>query len=122
MSDTSTPDQRTITTYRAFWPYYLREHAKPETRAIHYVGTGIATASIVALAVTGQAWFVAAALVGGYAPAWIGHFFIEKNRPATFSYPLWSLASDYRMAWLWLTGRLGQELARAGVRNPITTR
>jgi hypothetical protein len=122
MQDSSLTDQRTIATYAAFWPYYLREHAKPETRAIHYLGTGIATGCIAALAVTGQAWFALGALVGGYAPAWIGHFFIEKNRPATFSYPLWSLASDYRMAWLWLTGRLKRELALAGVRNPLTTR
>jgi hypothetical protein len=122
MPDSSISDQRTIVTYQAFWPYYLREHAKPETRAIHYLGTGIATGCISALAVTGDAWFALGALVGGYGPAWIGHFLIEKNRPATFTYPLWSLASDYRMAWLWLTGRLQRELALAGVRNPLTTR
>jgi hypothetical protein len=121
MTDTA-PAQRTITTYAAFWPYYLREHAKPETRAVHFVGTAIATTCIAALAVTGQVWFALGALVGGYGPAWIGHFFIEKNRPATFTYPLWSLASDYRMAWLWLTGRLQKELVQAGVRNPLTTR
>lgn len=117
MSDTSTPARSAIATYAAFWPYYLREHAKPETRMVHFVGTGIATACVIALAVTGQAWFALGALVGGYGPAWIGHFFIEKNRPATFSYPLWSLASDYRMAWFWLTGRLDRELTLAGVRN-----
>ena len=112
---TDTPRPRLLT-YRAFWPHYLREHARPQTRAIHLVGTAIATSCIAALAVTGQVWFALGALIGGYGPAWIGHFFIEKNRPATFSYPLWSLISDYRMAWMWLTGRLEQELARAGVR------
>jgi hypothetical protein len=93
----------------------LREHAKPETRAIHFLGTGIATASLVALIVTGNPGFIVVALIGGYGPAWFAHFFVEKNRPATFQYPLWSLASDYRMAFVWLTGHLGEELVKAGV-------
>jgi hypothetical protein len=104
-----------ITTYREFWPYYLREHAKPETRVIHFIGTGFATASFVALIATGNPWFGAVALIGGYAPAWIAHFFVEKNRPATFQYPLWSLVSDFRMAFVWLTGGLGDELAKARI-------
>ncbi|MGH6873046.1 MAG: Mpo1-like protein [Rhizomicrobium sp.] len=104
-----------IATYAEFWPYYLREHSRPETRAIHYLGTGLSTACIVALIATGNGWLFPIALVAGYAPAWIGHFFIEHNHPATFTYPLWSLASDYRMAFAWITGRLGGELARAGV-------
>ena len=106
---------RPITNYRDFWPYYLQEHAKPATRAIHYLGTAIATGCVVAAVVTGDLWFVAAALIGGYAPAWIGHFFIETNRPATFTYPFWSLISDYRMAFLWVSGQLEDHLARAGV-------
>lgn len=105
-----------ITTYREFWPYYLREHSKPETRAIHYFGTGLATTALVAGVVVAEPWLVAAALVAGYGPAWIGHFFIEKNKPATFTYPLWSLVSDYRMAFDWLSGRLPKELAKAGVK------
>ena len=104
-----------IESYADFWPYYLREHSRPKTRAIHYVGTGVAIASLGALIVTGNAWFALGAVVGGYAFAWVGHFFIEKNRPATFTYPLWSLFSDFRMAWRWATGRLGPELTRAGV-------
>jgi len=106
-----------ITRYRDFWPYYLREHARPETRAIHYVGTGLATCALVGLIATGRLWLVPLALVAGYGPAWIGHFFIEKNRPATFTYPFWSLVSDYRMAWSWATGQIGAELIKAGVAN-----
>ena len=106
---------RTIETYRDFWPYYLQEHAKPQTRAIHYFGTCLSSLCAIAALVTGNLWFAAGALLGGYGPAWIGHFFIEHNRPATFTYPLWSLASDYRMTWRWLTGRIGEDLAHAGV-------
>ena len=106
---------RPIGRYRDFWPYYLQEHAKPETRAIHYVGTILSSACVFAAFVTGNLWFVPAAFVTGYGPAWIGHFFIEHNRPATFTYPLWSLASDYRMTWRWLSGRLHDDLMRAGV-------
>jgi hypothetical protein len=103
----------TITKYSEFWPFYLREHARPGTRALHYLGTGLATATLIAAVLTRRWWLAPIALFAGYGPAWIAHFFVEKNRPATFKYPLWSLASDYRMAYAWLTGRLGVELARA---------
>jgi len=102
-------------TYADFWPFYLGEHAKPSTRAVHYVGTiGSAVALIVALA-TRNWWLLLAVPFFGYGPAWFGHFFIEKNRPATFKYPLLSFASDWKMWALWLSGRLGPELEKAGV-------
>jgi len=104
-----------IATYREFWPYYLREHADPRTRTIHFFGTGLATVLLVAALATRQYWLLVVMLFAGYGPAWFGHFFIEKNRPATFTYPFWSLFSDFRMAYAWLTGRLDVELARAGV-------
>ena len=100
----------TITTYRDFWPFYLREHAKPSTRALHYVGT------ILMLALGGAGlWWFAAIPLAGYGFAWAAHFGVEKNRPATFTYPLWSLVSDYRMFFLWFAGRLDVHLQRAGV-------
>ena len=109
------PSGERIKTYSDFWPYYLQQHSRPQTRAIHFLGTGLAVFSILALIVTFNPWFVPLALVAGYGPAWIGHFFVEKNRPATFTYPLWSLFSDFRMAWDWLSGTLSEELHKAGV-------
>ena len=105
---------RTITRYADFWPYYLREHAKPGTRTLHYVGTLLTFAALAAALLLDSWWFVAIPLAG-YGFAWGAHFGVEKNRPATFTYPLWSLFSDYRMFFLWLTGRLGSHLKKAGV-------
>ncbi|HEX3664399.1 MAG TPA: DUF962 domain-containing protein [Rhizomicrobium sp.] len=106
-----------IRCYSEFWSYYLREHAKPGTRGMHYLGTGLATAILIAGVASRRWWLLPLALLGGYGPAWTAHVFVERNRPATFKYPLWSLASDYRMAFTWLTGRLGRELAKAGIRG-----
>jgi hypothetical protein len=112
-----------IATYREFWPFYLREHSRPLTRAIHIVGTGLALAALAAALVTNAFWFALVAPLLGYGPAWSAHLFVEGNRPVTFRYPLWSLVSDFRMAGLWLVGGLSAELARAGVsRGGSTTR
>jgi hypothetical protein len=101
-----------ITTYAKFWPYYLEEHRKPFTRGLHYFGTMLAIALLVVAIATQTWWLLIAVPVSGYLFAWIGHFFVEKNRPATFTYPLWSLASDFVMLFRWLTGRLGGDLKR----------
>jgi hypothetical protein len=108
------PDR--IATYREFWPYYLREHAQPATRSIHFLGTGVATACLTALIATGNPWLLPGVLIGGYGPAWVAHFFVEHNKPATFRHPLWSLVSDYRMVFAWLIGQLDRELLKAGVK------
>lgn len=106
---------RIYTTFAEFWPFYLREHSKPRTRALHYAGTSLVVAIAVFALATGRYRWLLALPVAGYFFAWIAHFGVEKNRPATFTYPLWSLAADFRMWWLWLTGRLGPELEKAGV-------
>jgi hypothetical protein len=105
-------------TYGEFWPSYLRDHADPRSRAVHYVGSILALAAVaLAVARLDARWLLLAPLVG-YGCAWFGHFAIERNKPATFRAPFWSLFSDYRMLALWATGRLGPHLARAGVTAP----
>lgn len=111
-------DTARITDYEAFWLFYLREHANPRTRALHYAGTVAAVIGMAACVVLGKLWFLLAVPFAGYGPAWIAHFFVEKNRPATLRYPLWSLLSDFRMAFAWVTGQIGDELKRAGVTSP----
>ena len=106
---------RPIASYADFWPYYLQEHAKPATRTWHFIGTAAAVLCLAAAAITRSVWFIPAGLLAGYGPAWFAHLVIEKNRPATFTYPAWSLLSDFRMAGLWLIGHLHDELHKAGV-------
>jgi hypothetical protein len=101
--------------FQEFWPYYLREHSRPATRAIHYAGTSLVVGLAAAALITRIWWLLALMPVAGYGFAWAGHMLSEHNRPATFKYPGWSLAADFRMWWLWLTGRLGPHLAAAGV-------
>jgi hypothetical protein len=104
--------ERQYSSFTEFWPHYLAEHSKPRTRLLHLIGTSIALASVVFFITIGKWWLLPIALVPGYGAAWIGHFFIEKNKPATFQYPLWSFMGDYKMIWLMLTGRMDGEVAR----------
>lgn len=101
--------------FAEFWPYYLREHSKPATRALHYFGTSLVVVIALFAIATGNWWLLLAMPVAGYFFAWVGHFGIEHNRPATFKYPLWSLIADFKMWGCWLTGRIERELDRAGV-------
>jgi hypothetical protein len=107
---------KTYQSFAEFWPFYLREHSKPLTRAYHYIGTSIVIAIAAYALLAGQWLWLLAMPVAGYFFAWLAHFTVEKNRPATFTYPLWSLGADFKMWWYALTGRLGPELEKAGVK------
>jgi len=101
--------------YAEFWPFYLREHARPATRAWHFLGSTLVLIAL-ALFLLGQGWgWLIVIPIAGYGTAWIAHFFVEHNKPATFRHPFWSLISDARMYGLWLTGRLSAELRKAGI-------
>jgi hypothetical protein len=101
-----------IQSFEEFWPYYVGEHQHPANRALHYVGTTLVIGTVVTAAVTANPTWLLLAPVVGYGPAWVGHFFIEKNKPASFSYPLWSLAADFKMYGMMLRGKMGEEVDR----------
>ena len=107
--------------YAEFWPYYLQEHGKSNTRFLHFVGTGGAIIFLFNFLLNTHWLSLPIALICGYLFAWVGHYFVEKNRPATFTHPIWSLISDFRMFFLWLGRGLGDELAKAGVSQEETS-
>ncbi|HEX3912330.1 MAG TPA: DUF962 domain-containing protein [Steroidobacteraceae bacterium] len=96
---------RQYRSFRDFYGFYLSEHANPVSRRLHFTGTSVALALLIAAAVTQDGWLAGIALVQGYAFAWVGHFFFEHNKPATFKYPGYSLMGDWRLWWDILTGR-----------------
>src|SRR5271155_3736954 len=88
-----------------FYPFYLSEHANAVSRRLHFTGTSLALALLVAAIATQTWWLAAIALIEGYAFAWVGHFFFEHNKPATFKYPGFSLMGDWRLWWDIVTRR-----------------
>lgn len=104
-----------IETFEAFWPFYLGEHSRGLTRLIHVAGTGVGILLLLLAIITQNWWLLLAALVSGYGFAWVSHMLVERNRPATFTYPLWSLIGDLRMFWLFCQGKLEKEVQRHGI-------
>ena len=90
-----------------FYPYYLSEHRNSTCRVLHFVGTSLVLAALATALITGNAWWFVAMPLAGYGFAWVGHFFFEKNRPATFTYPLYSFAGDWVMYFQLLVGKIG---------------
>jgi len=90
-------DRVQFQTFAEFWPYYLSQHSKKSTRVMHLIGTTAGILAVIMAVYTHQALFVLAGAIGAYGMAWVSHFFIERNRPATFRYPLFSLRGDFKM-------------------------
>ena len=105
-------DDNRIETFEEFWDYYVGEHTDPNTRRLHFLGTTAAMACFAGGLLTRKRWLLLLAPLLGYGTAWISHFFIEKNKPATFSYPLWSLQADLVMWWKTATGSMQAEVDR----------
>lgn len=98
-------------TFEDFWPFYVSQHLDPTCRALHVAGTSLALCCVAVAPFVPPA--LLAAPVVGYGLAWLGHGLFEKNRPATFTYPRWSLRGDFRMWRLTLAGKMAPELQRA---------
>jgi hypothetical protein len=103
--------------FSEFWPVYVRAHSEPMTRGLHFVGTLAGWGILAAAIVTGHWWWMVAALVVPYTLAWIGHFFVEHNQPATFEHPLWSWWAGQKMVGMILLGRIGEEVKKAAARE-----
>lgn len=91
--------------FNEFYPFYLKEHQNPVSRALHFIGTGFVFIFPFVALISGTGWWLLAIPLVGYGFAWVGHFFFEKNKPATFQYPLYSLASDFKLFFDILTGK-----------------
>jgi hypothetical protein len=97
---------RRFASFREFYPFYLSEHANRVSRRLHFIGScGVLSLLATAIVQRDAGWLLVA-LLCGYGFAWVGHFFFEKNRPATLQHPFYSLAGDWRMFWDVLRGRV----------------
>lgn len=92
--------------FAEFWPFYLQEHSNPLNRRLHFIGTFLVHVIFLYAVITQQWNLLWVVPVLGYGFAWVGHFIIEKNRPATFKHPLWSLRGDFKMFYLMLLGKM----------------
>ena len=111
----SSPDHR-LKSFEEFWPFYVREHSHPTNRTLHFIGNSLGLVCLALVFAIGNLWFLPLGLVAGYGFAWVGHFFIERNKPASFKYPLWSFRADWKMWALILTGQMEPEVRRAADR------
>src|SRR5699024_1618886 len=105
-------------TFEDFWPYYLEEHSTAPNRKLHQIGTTAALTALTYGVISRKKRWMAAAPIIGYGFAWVGHFVLEKNRPATFKYPLYSLMGDMRLTALMWRGELDAELERFNIDQP----
>ena len=95
-----------------FWPFYLSQHLGLVTRRLHFIGTTLGLVLTVIAAVLREPRLLVAAFISAYGCAWVGHFFFERNAPATFKHPVLSLRADFRMYRLMWTRRLDEEVRK----------
>lgn len=107
-----------IPNFHEFYYFYLTEHSNGISRLLHFIGTALVIALVIAAPILQKWWLYALVLPAGYGFAWVGHFFFEKNKPATFQYPLWSLGSDFVMFWHIITGQLPTKMKTARQKYP----
>ena len=111
------PMDKKYKTLEEFYPFYLSQHSNNINRLLHYIGTLLAVITFITGLYTLNIKILSFAPICGYAFAWFGHFFFEKNKPATFKYPLYSLAGDYLMVYDFLTGRICDKLSSYKITN-----
>ncbi|HPI47862.1 MAG TPA: DUF962 domain-containing protein [Hyphomonadaceae bacterium] len=104
MTTPAQPSER-YRSFSEFYPFYIHEHSNRTCRRIHVVGSALVLVVLAVAIVTANPWWLLGMPLIGYGFAWVGHFFFEKNRPATFKYPLWSLMGDWRMFFETVSGR-----------------
>jgi hypothetical protein len=104
-----------IASYKAFWHFYVNEHRSRLNRNLHFLGTSLTLLWIVLATTNAEPKFLIGMPVTGYGFAWAGHFFFEKNHPATFRHPLWSLIADFQMFFLMCVGRMDREVKLMGI-------
>jgi hypothetical protein len=97
---------KNFASFREFYPFYLSEHADRTSRRLHVIGSTLVLGVVVAACITQRWLWLLAVPIIGYGFAWVGHFFFEHNRPATFKNPLYSLAGDWVMWWQILVGKI----------------
>jgi hypothetical protein len=113
MAPETVPTERRFASFREFWPFYVREHAQPGTRILHFIGSTLVLVIVALAIVTARPLLLLVAPAAGYGFAWVGHFGIEKNRPATFKYPIYSFIGDWVMYTKIVTGTMRAEVASA---------
>ncbi len=101
-----------IKSFGEFYKYYLTEHQNKTSRKLHFVGTFLVFVLVIVAIFQGWGWRWILVPVVGYGFAWVGHAFFERNKPATFKYPLWSLISDFKLFFEILIGKRSFDSSR----------
>lgn len=107
--------EKRIQSFAEFWPYYVGEHSDRTNRRLHFIGTSLVIGLALMMLATRRPWLALLLPVAGYGFAWFGHFVIEKNKPASWTYPLWSLLADFKMFGLTCVGKMEAEVAAFAV-------